>query len=399
MKTRNKFIIGIVLLLGIMVLIEYRMPRQFVWVPTYSHTDAQPFGCMLFDSVMKASMPHGYTVKKKTVLQMYEDSLLEHPRTYADSVSTSPKSVLIITNEALAEYQRDDLLLLASEGHTVMLATTMLNIWEDTLNTSWEWNHSFKLNEIARKQVEKGKLHWVGRDSSYAKHKMVIPVYDQIVERTLETPDSIAHEVLLTYQSSSPDSKEVPVAISYPIGEGELIIVSAPLLLTNYSIISGDGWVMVGRLMDRLKKNPVIRSESYMSATATSESSPFYVFLQQPPLRWTLYLSVLSVIAFCLLTARRRQRAIPVTQKPQNKNLEFVQLIGSLYWQQHDNAGLLAKKVAYATEEIRRQNAQLTAEDLLTLNTISEYASGGYVINDQELKNYINEINRILQSI
>ena len=232
-----------------------------------------------------------------------------------------------------------------------MLATTGLSIWEDTLGFDWEWNHHFRLKDIARKQMNKGKLQWVGQDSCYAGHEMVVPVYDQIVERTLKIPqDSIAYEVLLTYQSSLSDSIEVPIAISYRIGEGELILVSAPLLLTNYSIISGEGWQIVGRLMNRLKDYPVIRSESYMSATAATESSPFHVFLQQPPLRWALYLSALTILVFCIFTARRRQRAIPVVDKPQNRNLEFVCLIGSLYWQQHDNAGLLAKKLAYATK-------------------------------------------------
>jgi hypothetical protein len=151
--------------------------------------------------------------------------------------------------------------------------------------------------------------------------------------------------------------------------------------------------------MDRLKQHPVIRMESYVSGTAQTESSQFYVFLQRPPLRWALYLTVLSLLLFCIFTARRRQRVIPVVQKPQNMNLEFVKLIGSLYWQQHDNPGLLAKKLAYATEEIRRQKAQIAPEDDKLLQEIKEYAYGGYVISDKELKNYINEINRILQSL
>ena len=60
MKGHGKFIIAILLMLAVVLVIEYRMPRHFIWQPTFSYTDAQPFGCMVFDSVMKASMPHGY---------------------------------------------------------------------------------------------------------------------------------------------------------------------------------------------------------------------------------------------------------------------------------------------------------------------------------------------------
>jgi hypothetical protein len=187
--------------------------------------------------------------------------------------------------------------------------------------------------------------------------------------------------------------------MSFKCGKGEFILVSAPLLFTNYMTISGQGSLMQARLMDCLKRHPVIRMECYGSATAMTESSQFYVFLKQPPLRWALYLTVLALLLFCIFTARRRQRVIPVIQKPQNRNLEFVKLIGSLYWQQHDNAGLLAKKLAYATEQIRQQNVPLAAEDEELLKEIREYAYGNFVIPDKTLKYYINELNRILQSL
>ena len=166
-----------------------------------------------------------------------------------------------------------------------------------------------------------------------------------------------------------------------------------------YMTISGRGSLLQARLMERLKAYPTIRMECYVQSAAMSESSQFYVFLQQPPLRWALYLSILSVLLFCVFTARRRQRVIPVIRKPQNMNLEFVRLIGSLYWQQHDNAGLLAKKLAYATDEIRRQNAQVPPEDDKLLQEIKEYAYGNYAIPDKTLKYYVNEMNRIQQSL
>ena len=40
----RKFVIAIFVLLLLVFLFEYRMPRHFVWQPTYSHTDPQPFG-------------------------------------------------------------------------------------------------------------------------------------------------------------------------------------------------------------------------------------------------------------------------------------------------------------------------------------------------------------------
>lgn len=411
MKNRTKFIIGVLILLTIVLVIEYRMPRRFEWVATFSHTDPQPFGSMVFDSVMEASMPQGYEVRKSTIWQMQHDS------TFA-----TPKSLLIVTQDNLDDSNADALLQLASEGHIVMLATNRLYGWEDTLDMSCYWKSEFRLEEVAGQLPTKGLLRWIPKDDAYAGHAIDVPVYEQLVSYTLNPGDSVPCEPLLKYVEIEQDGDSVVqdesvIAVSYPIGKGELILVSTPLLFTNYMMVSGDGNVVIGRLMDRLKKYSVIRTESFVDATAQTESSPFYVFLKEPPLRWAIYLTVLAIILFCIFTARRRQRAIPVIEKPQNRNLEFVRLIGTLYWQEHWNPGLLAKKLSYTAEEIRRQTgvdimSQSSDLRLLSRHTgideqelqfvlqgIREAASGQFAVSDAELKSYINELNRIQQSL
>ena len=391
MSNRAKFIIGILLLLGIVFAIEYRTTRKFVWIPTYSHTDAQPFGCMLFDSVMQASMPHGYTVTKKTIWQLKRDSVFK-----------KPQSLLIATEDDFDKHEVAEILGLVERGHTVLLATSSLYSIVDTLQIDYDYNSRFDFSKISGKNIQKSNL-WLSPDSAgYRRRSMYVPVYSQMINYTLETNDSVACDPLvslLIYNNETNGMEHFPVALSFKRGKGELILVSAPLLMTNYMTITGQGHLLQARLMDRLKAHPVIRMESYVDQVAQTESSSFYVFLQQPPLRWALNLTILSILLFCIFTSRRRQRVIPVVQKPQNMNLEFVRLIGSLYWQQHDNAGLLSKKLAYATEEIRRQNVAISAEDTELLAEIREYAYGGYDIPDKTLKYYINELNRILQSL
>lgn len=419
MSSRNKFIIGILVMLAVVLVIEYRMPRHFQWQPTFSHVDPQPFGCLVFDSVMKDTMPNGYAIENRSLRQIFAD----------DSVATSPKSILIITNESFSERDCNYILQLASEGHTLMVATSIPYDWSDTLGFDTKWNSLFRLQDVAGKAPSKALVAWE-QDSLYAHHPLSLHVYSQMIERTMQPSDSIPSQVLMTFVSldddEDDDDEEVEqkpnaLAVSYPIGKGEFILVSAPLLLTNYTMVSSDGWALVGRLMDRLKQNPVIRTEAYMSITAQQESTPFYVFLREPPLRWALYLTLLAILLFCIFTARRRQRAIPVVQKPQNHNLEFVRLIGTLYWQDHWNPGLLAKKLSYTTEEIRRQTGiDITVSDsapngpiarlarhtgideqelTLLLKNIREAASGNYIVTDAELKTYIKELNRIQHSL
>ena len=51
MRGSHWFIICIVSFLVLMFAIECRLPKKFVWTPTFSHYDKQPFGCAVFDSL------------------------------------------------------------------------------------------------------------------------------------------------------------------------------------------------------------------------------------------------------------------------------------------------------------------------------------------------------------
>ena len=94
---------------------------------------------------------------------------------------------------------------------------------------------------------------------------------------------------------------------------------------TNYGMLTGNLSGYIFRLMSQMEDLPwsalrcIWRCQIRMWAVRNQES-PFRYFLEQPPLRWALYLTVLTILIFMLFTARRRQRVIPVVEKPKNKS-------------------------------------------------------------------------------
>jgi len=415
MSGRSKFILVIVAMLVAVLIIEYRMPRRFDWTPTFAHDDPQPFGCMLFDSIMAETMPRGYTVERKTVWQMLRDSTLSEPH-----------GLLLLSDDDLSLDELDRLLSLADEGHVVLVATTSsLYDWADTLGIDFDWHSSFNIMNLAGKNPEKTCVKWTAGDGYPC--DSVVRVYEQMILRTIEIlddslrSDSLPVVSLAEWHDMDNDAYDGSVAVSLPRGTGELIILSAPLLMTNYAMLNHDnGAVLIHRLMNRMSHLPVIRTESYVAKTAMAEHSPFYVFLQHPPLRWAVYLTIMGVVLFCIFTARRRQRPIPVIPQPKNGNLEFVRLIGTLYWQEGNHQGLLQKKLAYTAEEIRRQTgldimdaeaeqetisqlARLTgmeADSLrFVLHNVKRAVDPVNVVTEPEMKTLIAELDRITDSI
>lgn len=70
MKGNHWFIAGIIVFLVLMFAIECRLPKKFVWNPTFSHYDKQPFGCAVFDSLLSSSLPKGYSLSRKTFYEL-----------------------------------------------------------------------------------------------------------------------------------------------------------------------------------------------------------------------------------------------------------------------------------------------------------------------------------------
>lgn len=66
MKSSRNFLFAMLVLFVLFCLLQVNLPKKFVWSPTFSHVDKQPFGCFVFDSVLTQSLPNGYHVTKKT---------------------------------------------------------------------------------------------------------------------------------------------------------------------------------------------------------------------------------------------------------------------------------------------------------------------------------------------
>lgn len=446
MKGSYWFILLIVLFLGVMFIVEYNLPKKFVWTPTFSRTDHQPFGCAVFDEFVIDSWPEDTYYSEETFLQLLEDT-------------TKRWSILAIAAEMnLNKADVNSLLELAARGNKVLLASSSFGqLLSDTLKFELAGS-SFSLSGLKKHAVApftRDSLFWVGDSAVYAPR--VFEFYPQLCLPYFVQHDSLADVLALknlseaifvednspgmpetSKTSQTPETSKTPkapkapgtpqiaktskapktqcpVALSYSIGEGEMILVSTPLLFTNYGMLDKGNAAYLFRLLSRMSDLPLVRTEAY-GAAAQEQQSPFRYFLSQPALRWGLYLTVITLVLFMIFTARRRQRPIPVIAKPTNKTLEFMELIGTLYYQKKNHADLVRKKFTYWAETLRR-TIQVDVEDerndsalchkIATKTGMEEEKiqylfrqlrpvfRGEREITEREMKEYIDEMNEI----
>ncbi len=335
----RKFWLFIVALLALMLVLEYQMPRRFQWQPTFAHADRQPFGCYVFDSVLAAAMPRGYTVCRKSLPQLALEK-------------SSPRSIIILQASYLGQdVNIDTLLALAARGNRILYAHSFFaDELCDTLNIHCNPRTFFDANNFLKSispAITRDSIFWVGDAALYK--PSVTCVYPQFINSSfIDTITAVPlakihnwEDMEFAEEHVSSDSSYMKadsvvvkvadvVALSYPVGRGELILVTTPLLLTNYGVLNYPAYVH--RLMNRLKDLPVVRTEAYMPNYNVAETSPFRELLKRPPLRWALYLVLLGIVLLMGFGARRRQRAIPVEAPPHNYQLDFIRHIGTLQY-------------------------------------------------------------------
>lgn len=316
----------------------------------------------------------------------------------------------------------------------MLVATSFSPLLEDTL--AFGCTYSFFRPAMLKKYVTDGlirdSLYWVGDSAVYP--KQIFRFYPQLCASYFTRFDSLPARVLAeknmvarlkyndTINTESPENYyhyHPPVALVRSVGEGEVILVSTPLLFTNYGMLDRHNATYLFRLLTSLQGLPVVRTEAY-NRHAEEQQTPLRYLLSQPPLRWAVYLTMLAILLFMVFTARRKQRIIPVMQRPDNKSLEFIELIGTLYCQKKDHANLVHKKYIYFAEELRR-SIQVDVEDVgedkrnferiasktgMEVDKLAHFFReirpviyGGRTISSEEMKHYIDKMNEIINHI
>lgn len=435
MKSSRNFLFAMLVLFVLFCLLQVNLPKKFVWSPTFSHVDKQPFGCFVFDSVLTQSLPNGYHVTKKTFFQLDQ----EHAK---EKISV----LMVVDQQNLKQLDVKYLCNIARRGGKVMVVasssfddgrntdTVVVDELERTFKVRIEDGTYFSLRGIlaglkAHDNDMYDTIYWNNRETMYAAqsyrmfYNMVggtlfvdsVPKVKRLAYTLSTAGYDYRHDSLYVGDFTGFDTivdekerieridtfaiKKVPVAVSVPYGKGEVIFVSSPLLFTNYGMLEGNTFVYIFRLMSYLADLPVYRTEAYVKTDAmlVAEQSPFREFIKRPPLRWALYLALLGVVLFMIFTARRRQRVIPILSKPANRSLEFIQLIGTLYYQRKDHVDLVRKKFKLFAEELRK-TAGVDISDVNTDDREYLLLAEKTGMNSDRLKKVIRQIRLVLHS-
>ena len=420
MKSSRLFIVVIIALMVVIILFEMNAPARFNWDDhSQSYKSKQPFGCYVMDSVLRASLPHGYEVIGSDFEQ------------YIGENAKPVKHTFLFTNTF--EYFRPDtnFLKMIEEGNNAIIATDYnISYYDDSTeemglgykcySNNYYYDGDYFSKESLSINASYDTVYW---ESGEMFAPASYPINSVFCSKELIL--SSDYRILATLNEkheNGSDGDVDTVAGIRDCGKGKIVVVSMPMLFSNYGILNDTIRPLVLRLLSQCSDLPMVRYDpSLMSEMEQDEQedSPLHYLLANRPLRWALYLALTTVILFVLFSARRRQRVIPVIKPPVNHMMDFVKRIGGIYYKRHDNVDLLIKKYVTFGNELRTK-AMINVDDydhiddeLQSLSTRTGIpfkelqqqiydvwrATNASSINDKRLQQLIDAMNNILQRI
>jgi hypothetical protein len=369
----------VVLALGILLLgSASQRPKQMDERISLRQKDKVPYGFYAVRNLVPSLFPNATIYADKRAPGFW-DSL---------SLTNSNQAVILVASTLNADsYELERLLHFVKKGNYVFIITKFM---------SYEANNFFGFTS-GDIYSEDGLL---AETDDSLKLKLGFPRFD---DTTTYTYPGKRHAA---YYSNWDKEKAVvlgsngsgyPNFLQFRAGDGALFIHTAPLAFSNYFVLHKDNIHYLEEAFSVIPDsvNKIVWSEYYLTKKSNQpkeEPNILSVLFRYSSFKWAFLTAFAALLLYVLLEMRRKQRIIPVVQKPRNDSLDFVQTIGRLYYDRKDHGDLARKMSQYFLDHIRTRYklpTQTLDENLLH----ALHAKSGY--DQAALKNILDFIGFI----
>lgn len=321
--------IGILLLL-LYVVAEYNKPAPLNWRPTLSYQDKIPFGAYITYNELHQIFPESKIVN--TNENFYD---LFHGK------NVSASNYLIITNSVnFTKYDFSELKTYVKKGNSVFIAA---KDFTGPMGSQETFTDSLHLNVSVLHTLDSIGLHFTNNNLKAHDYK-----FDRGIANYFFNQFDTTKAVVLSKNEYGNAN-----LIRYQFGKGYLYLCANPGIFTNYGLLNNHGADYVAKTLSYLPVQSVIYWDHYQNGDIVEDTSPLRVFFSHPSLEWAYYISLFGMVIFILYEMKRRQRIIPVIEPLKNSTVQFVNVVGQVYYEQRNNMNIARKKILFFLEHIR----------------------------------------------
>jgi hypothetical protein len=363
--------------MGILVFLQVITPKPINWKTSYMKKDKIPYGTSAFYEMLPFLFPNSTIISNE--LPIYNS---------LNGKNYNRTNYIFINNEFSPDaLDMRELLDFVKKGNTVFLsANYILEELEDTLKFN---SSSFFDEEILNQKADlnKGMYGW--------QKEVKVNLYNPVLNDTTGYVSKIRNN---TYFSSF-DTATVTVLgnvggkrvnfIKMPFGNGNFFIHTAPELFINYNFVDEKRSAYVAKVFSYLPVQQVLWDE-YFKSGKIKNTNPLRVIMEHKALSTAYFVLLISIVLFILVGIKRKQRLIPIVEPWRNTTLEFVDTIGTLYYQQGSHKEIAEKQINYFLSFLRSSFRMITTEyDDIFITRLSERSG----IERDKIKNLFNYIS------
>jgi hypothetical protein len=360
LKGNKKYIFILCLCLGSLIFIQVIAPKPIDWRLSYMEKDKIPYGT----SALRTLLP------KLFIGQKISDEKLP----LYNSLNENSKSATnyIIINQSFEPDKLDTRKLLAfvEQGNNAFIAANYFSgEFADTLKIKTD--NYFDLDELKKNPAAVSQLYspydttainFISPSLKNKKNYVFTKGIDNTYFNSFDTTKT-------TVLGNNIQDKINFIKIKW--GKGNIFISTVPEVYTNYLFVNEQTCDYIYKSLSYLPVQEVIWDEHYKVGNVQRDS-PLRVVFNSPALMTAYSVLLLSILLFIIIGVKRRQRIIPVVKPLPNTTLDFVEIVGTLYYQTGNHKNIADKKMTYFLEHIRTTfQVKTTMYDDVFINRIT----------------------------
>ncbi|WP_316735313.1 DUF4350 domain-containing protein [Pedobacter aquatilis] len=318
------FAIGLILIL-VYLIAQFNKPTPTDWSPSYRKDSKIPYGTFIFFNRIQDVLPG---VKKQTSAKPIYNTLKDKNYTNASYFIIAPQ--VKITKQDFEQLKN-----FANAGNNVFIA-------------------SYSLDNYVEKELKLKSAYNFNQDGSSV--NFTNPALKTVVNYGFEK--GIGNQYYRSIDTSKTtilgvDANEKPNFIRCDYGKGALYLIAGPGFYSNFNMLDKYGPEYAAKTLSYLKGTNTLIFDEYYNIADNGQTDILRVFFKHPELKYAYYLCIFSLLLFVLYDIKRRQRIIPIADPYTNTSVEYAQVVGSVYYHEHNNLDIAQKKISYLLEHLR----------------------------------------------
>ncbi len=383
-KKGKLYIILVALTILAIVVLEMNKPKAINWFPSYATHHKIPFGAYVFNDQLKRVADSVAIVDRP-------------PFEYLKNNDINGTYLFYNGGIAFGKEELNSLLDWVANGNTLVVAAVdfeeklldTLNLNTQSVNTFDNFNNEYQV-KLVNPAVNDTQTYKYDRAATFFHFNKI------------DNSNTSVIGLIDTYRGENRPMEDTLIStIKQPFGDGEIILSTFPQAFTNYFILQSPNQNYTAGLLSYLDTSKPIYVDTYYKTGKTFYTSPMYLFLNTPSLKWAYYIMLIGALIYIIFEGKRKQRAIPIVNPLKNQTVDFTRTIANMYYESGKHKDISQHKVHHFLEYIRNTLHLSTAEINTSFinnlaarsnNTVEDTQTLFKLIESLNQKNNINSI-------